>query len=293
MDLTQRFDAEASLPTMTTSSETALDQAAQRENFPVASRLLAPRARARVVAFYRYARLGDDIADDPDLSTPHKLDGLQTLEDGLDGELDDNAGAALRKVLNDGSSGDAQALEAARHLLAAFRRDSCGISCTDWTDLMSYCDASAVPVGRFLLAVHGEDASSHGPSDALCAALQVLNHLQDLSEDKARLDRRYLPGDWMGDAGAAESDLTAAALSPTLRAVVQRTLDATDELIVRAGPLPSRIKARGLRAQAAATLALARRLAQRLRTGDPLAHRVALTKLDFARAALTGLWAAR
>ncbi|MEM7642501.1 MAG: squalene/phytoene synthase family protein [Pseudomonadota bacterium] len=278
---------------MNTIPEYALDQAARQENFPVASRLLSRRLRGRVVAFYRYARTADDIADDPALGTADKSERLQSLEDGLDGRGRSAVALALREALDGTGVGDASALAAARKLLVAFRRDAGGIACVDWDDLMAYCDASAVPVGRFLLAIHGEAADTHDPSDALCAALQVLNHLQDMAEDHDRLGRRYVPGDWMVQHGATDADLTAPKLSGGLRAAVGRTLDATDALLVRAAPLPGRIQSRGLRAQSAATLALARRLAVRLRRGDPLASRIALTRFDFLRAGLVGLWAAR
>ncbi|MEM7488365.1 MAG: squalene/phytoene synthase family protein [Pseudomonadota bacterium] len=279
---------------MNARSTTSLDAAAKRENFPVASRLLSPPLRSRVVAFYRYARTADDIADDPALGTVAKLDGLQALEDGLRGLGPDNSGTVLRRALDGSGNGrDAEALAAARDLLTAFRRDAEGIACADWADLMSYCDASAVPVGRFLLAIHGEDARSRDPSDALCAALQVLNHLQDLKADWVALERRYLPADWMVACGATDADLARDAATPELRAAIDRTLDATDDLIARAAPLPGAIAARGLRAQAAATLDVARRLSARLRRADPLAGHVALRRGDLVRVTLAGLWALR
>ncbi|WP_299817693.1 squalene/phytoene synthase family protein [uncultured Jannaschia sp.] len=271
-------------------SSSDLDRAARRENFPVASRLLPSGIRGKVVAFYRFARAADDIADDPDTTPEAKLARLDDFARGLAG--DDGAGpaAALRHALHDGRDApDAVALAAAGDLLVAFRRDARGIACADWADLMSYCDASAVPVGRFLLAVHGENAATHGPSDALCAALQVLNHLQDLGPDHRALDRRYLPGDWMAAEGAADADLGRPFLTPALGRVVARTLDASDVLLTRAAPLPGLVAARGLRLQAAATLALARRLQARLRRGDPLTRRVALRRTDFALAGLSCL----
>ena len=65
----------------------------------------------------------------------------------------------------------------------------------DWDDLMNYCRYSAMPVGRFVLDVHGEPRSTWPANDALCAALQIINHLQDCGEDYRNLDRVYLPLD--------------------------------------------------------------------------------------------------
>ena len=177
--------------------------------------------------------------------------------------------------------------------MPAFRRDAVGTVCTGWDDLMAYSRASAGSVGDFLLALHGETRAAGPPSEALCAALQVLNHLQDMGDDHRLLGRCYLPGDWMAAGGVRQEDLERATLTPALARVVARTLDGVDELLARAAPLPERIAARGLRMQAAATLFLARRLAARLRRSDPLAGRVAPTRLDFARAGLAGLRAAR
>ena len=269
---------------------TRLAAAAASENFPVASRLLPRRARAKVVAFYNYARAADDAADDPAAGPAERLARLDALEAGLDGR---GQGAAEGRALDAAlAPSDAAARDAARDLLVAFRRDARGIACADWADLMAYCDRSAVPVGRFLLAVHGEPSAAHAPSDALCAALQVLNHLQDIAEDRRLLGRRYLPGDWMAAEGATGADLVRSAASPALRRVLDRCLDATDDLLDAAAPLPHRILSRGLRAQAGATLALARRLSSLLRAGDPLAARVALRRTDFVRAGLSGLRAA-
>ena len=51
------------------------------ENFPVASRLIAPRFRATILAFYRFARKADDVADHPDLAPQAKLDKLAALDE--------------------------------------------------------------------------------------------------------------------------------------------------------------------------------------------------------------------
>lgn len=262
-----------------------LNAAAARENFQVFSRLLPRHVSGKVVAFYNFARAADDCADEPDTSADRRLSGLDWLEAGLLGTRTDNAGATLRRTLGE----DAAALSCARDLLGAFRRDAHGIRCADWADLMDYCAHSAVPVGRFLLIVNREGPVTHVPADALCSVLQVLNHLQDASVDWRRLGRRYLPGDWMTAAGASDADLAAPALTPALKRVVHRTLDACDDLLAEAAPLPGQIATRGLRVQAAATLAVARRLAARLRLGDPLAGRVAPSRVDFLRAAASGL----
>ena len=254
------------------------------ENFPVGSRLLRADLRPHVARFYAFARAADDVADDPGLSPDEKLRRLDAFEAGLDGRPGPAEAHRLRATLREVGLRDAHA----RDLLTAFRRDAVETRCADWAALADYCAHSAHPVGRFMLDLHGEDARAHGPSDALCAALQVLNHLQDLGPDRRRLDRVYLPLDWMSEAGATVEDLDAPRSSPALRAVTLRALDACDGLLAEAAALSGRVVSPRLAGECAAILILARRLSARLRRSDPLVTRVALGKADFAAAAMAG-----
>src|SRR5437763_268013 len=155
------------------------------------------------------------------------------------------------------------------------------------------CRYSASPVGRQLLDLHGESRDTWPPSDALCSALQVLNHLQDCAADYHALDRVYLPLDDLGAAGCTVEALAAPAAVPGLRRVIDSLLDRTEALIATARDLPPRVAARGLRWESAVIVALAGRLALRLRRGDPLATRVKLSEHDFTAAFLTGILARR
>jgi len=177
----------------------------------------------------------------------------------------------------------------ARDLLVAFRQDATKLRYADWGELMDYCAVSAHPVGRYLLDLHGEDAATHVPGDALCAALQVLNHLQDCGEDRRDLDRVYLPGNWMAGAGIGVAALDAPAASPGLRRVLDRCLDGCDALLERSEPLAGMIRARRLGAEVAVIQRLARRLAARLRREDPLAGRVKHSKRDLVAGLAAGL----
>lgn len=268
----------------------ASGKSARDENFPVGSRLIAARLRPHVAAFYAFARAADDVADAPSLPATEKLRLLDRLEAGLDGTADaPDCARLLHADLARCGVSDTHA----RDLLAAFRRDAANPRCADWDDLMGYCALSAHPVGRFLLDLHGESPArapaAYAASDALCAALQVLNHLQDIAADCRGLDRIYLPQDWLAAEGVAEADLLAPASGPGLRRVINRALDGCDGLLARAAALPGELRSRRLAAESATILALARRLSARLRRDDPLARRVALSRGDFALAALHGL----
>jgi squalene synthase HpnC len=259
------------------------------ENFPVGSWLIRRDLRVHVHAFYRFARNADDIADNPALVADDKIRRLDRMAAILDGAPGTDSPAALAMRASLAKTG--VTAQHCHDVLRAFRLDATKLRYRDWDDLMDYCRYSAAPVGRQLLDLHGESQDTWPSSDALCSALQVLNHLQDCVADYRALDRVYLPLDDLGAAGCTVEALEAPAAGPGLRRVIDTLLDRTEALIATAGGLPPRVAARGLRWESAVIVALAARLARRLRHGDPLASRVKLGKNDFAAAFLTGILA--
>ena len=246
------------------------------ENFPVASFLIAPRLRAQILSFYRFARAADDIADRPDLSEGDKLAGLDSLEQTLLGKSDEaNAALLLRSVLADRGLAPTHPLD----LLTAFRADVSKRRYANWAELMHYCRYSAMPVGRFVLDLHGEDRSAWAYSDPLCSALQVINHLQDCARDYRSLDRVYLPLDVMRANGASLNELGAAKSSPALRACLTSIAEKAAGLLPDASKLPLAVKDTRLSLETGAIVRLAERLAALLMTRDPLSERVHLSKL--------------
>lgn len=266
------------------SGKTAAD-----ENFPVGSWLLPAAKRPHVAAYYAFARAADDIADDPALSSDDKVARLTAFGEAL--ESGDGDPALFAKAHRLRASLDATGVPR-RHgldLLSAFKQDAVKRRYADWAELVDYCDRSAAPVGRFLLDLHGEDRALWPATDALCNALQVLNHLQDCGDDRRALDRVYIPLDWLAERGGDVADLDRPASTPALRHAIDRCLDGVDALLDLARPFPDALRNRRLAAESAVIVGLAERLAARLRRGDPLAQRVALGKGDFALSGVKGL----
>ena len=198
---------------MTTAGELRSGKGHRDENFPVASRLIDVRHRGIILAFYEFVRVADDIADHASLSKPDKLAQLDRLEEDLLGQDDNNREAVrLREALAERSLPPRHAQD----LLTAFRMDVTKLRYTDWDDLIHYCSYSAMPVGRFVLDVHGESRSTWVANDALCAALQINNHLQDCGKDFRDLNRVYIPVDAFAASGASPEMLGAPTSSPQL-----------------------------------------------------------------------------
>lgn len=268
--------------------ETPTGKGAGDENFPVGSFLLPKALRPHVATFYNLARATDDIADNGDLSSDQKLNRLDRFERALTGDLADDPDLQKSHAVVQSSAATGVPVRHSIDLIHAFKQDAVKLRYDDWDDLMGYCNLSASPVGRFLLDLHGEDPAKYPFSDALCNALQVLNHLQDLKDDYRALDRVYLPGDWMAAQGVVVADLDADAASPGLRIVIDQCLDACEELMADARRLSS-LENRRLRMEASVIVRLADRLITLLRNGDPIAGRVALTKMDFVVCGVRGV----
>lgn len=257
------------------------------ENFPVASLLIHPRHRDAILTFYRFARAADDVADHPTASPDRKLHLLDHMRRTILGEADVCAEAlALRRQM------DARKLSAqhALDLLEAFRRDVTKLRYRDWDDLMDYCRVSAMPVGRFVLDVHGEARSTWPASDALCAALQIINHLQDCGKDYRTLDRVYIPTSAFSAAGIGPEALGETQASPALRGIVTGLAGLTTDLLMRSRVFAGQIHDRRLALEVSVIQALAENLCGRLAVRDSLSMRVHHSKAEALALSLGAGW---
>ncbi|HEY2177202.1 MAG TPA: squalene synthase HpnC [Caulobacteraceae bacterium] len=271
------------------SGELSSGKGHQDENFPVASVLIAPRHRPAVMAFYAVARMADDIADHPTAPAEEKLARLAAIDASLTGEGDTvRAAARLRALMAERELSPRHILD----LLGAFRRDVTKRRYANWDELMDYCRYSAAPVGRFVLEVHGESEATWPASDALCAALQVINHLQDCAKDYRDLDRVYLPADSLAAAAIGVEAIAETRGSPALRGVIAGLARRTQVLLRSARPLAGQVHDTRLRLEIGVIHALAEDLAGRLIRRDPLSQRVHHRPHEAAILAAAGAWRA-
>jgi squalene synthase HpnC len=255
--------------------ETPSGKGAADENFPVGSWLLPAALRPHVATYYNFARAIDDIADNPALTPEDKIARLSAFEHALLDPAADSPGLEKASRLRESLAATGVTSARGTDLIAAFKQDAVKLRYADWSELLGYCRLSANPVGRYLLDLHGEDPAGHAASDALCTALQILNHLQDCQDDHRELDRVYLPGEWLAAEGLDIDVLQLTASPPGFRRVLDRCLDGVDGLLAEAALLPDGLRSARLAMESAVIVQLARCLTARLRSGDPLAGRVA------------------
>lgn len=246
------------------------------ENFPVASYLIAGKYRPTILAFYRFARASDDVADHPHLQEKEKILLLDQFEATLLGKSDAIADALpLREALATHGLSPRHALD----LLIAFKQDASKQRYRNWDELIQYCMFSAAPVGRFVLDVHGENKSTWTASDNLCVALQIINHLQDCKADYERLNRIYIPEETFARYGAAEHMLGSAQAPQPLRECITDLARKTEFLL--GASLSTQVQDKRLRLEVTVIEKVAKRLLKMLLARDPLSERVHLTPLQF------------
>jgi squalene synthase HpnC len=245
----------------------------------VASFLIAPRHRAPVLAFYRFIRFADDIADHASAAPDEKLRLLEEMRASLMGESDAlPEGVTLRAVLKERDLSPIHALD----LLEAFRRDVIKLRYRDWDDLLDYCRYSAMPVGRFVLDVHGESPATWPANDALCAALQVINHLQDCGKDYRDLGRVYIPEDALAMVGAPVAELGKPRASPGLKSVIAALARKNAGLLAISQGFAPQIRDSRLALEVDLIQTLAQDLNKKLTRRDPLSENVHHSKMNVA-----------
>jgi squalene synthase HpnC len=270
----------------TTAGELRSGKGHKDENFPVASKIIHPRHRALILAFYNFVRTADDIADHALLNDQTKLEQLDILEAELLGKSDSQPEAvALRGALAERGMSPRHAQD----VLTAFRLDVTKKRYDTWDDVIHYCSYSAMPVGRFMLDVHGEDRATWVASDALCAALQINNHLQDCGKDYRDLDRVYVPLDALAVSGASVEMLGADRASPELLKCLHALAQRTEVLLQESRSLAGEVKDTRLGMEISVIDAFADKIVNLLKIRDPLSERVHLSKQQMLGYALSAM----
>jgi hydroxysqualene synthase len=271
---------------MTTAAELRSGKTYRDENFPVASWIIHPRHRALILAFYNFVRTADDIADHATLAPSEKIAYLDLLESELLGNGDSQSEAVnLRRALAERAISPRHALD----VLIAFRMDVAKLRYENWDEVIHYCRYSAMPVGRFMLDVHGESPSTWAASDALCAGLQINNHLQDCAKDYKDLDRVYLPRDALLAAGASVDMLGQPRAPAPLLQCLHALAVKTERLLDDSLSLAAEVKDFRLGVEISVIQSFAQAIVSMLKVRDPLGERVHLSPIELIGRSVAGI----
>ncbi len=226
--------------------------------------------QGHVHALADFVRMARRVADDEGTSITVRQGLLDHFDTGLIGADDDDAKEDPVRRLRETCDKTGVTIGHGRHLLQGFKKRAAGRPMSSWGELLTTCQYSAAPIGRFLLDLHGEGKDAVRPTEALCAARQVLSQVETCGEEYRHHGRVVLPADWLRQAGAFDEELGAHRASHGVRIVLDRMLERVDGLLTVAAPLPELISDPGLRRQFAVAHAEAERRARKLRRRDPL-----------------------
>jgi hydroxysqualene synthase len=277
------------------------------ENFPVASRLLPAAARPHIAAIYAFARVADDAADEPGLSTDERLRQLDEWGERLRAAAGhgpaprlatsgswhnrDLAPALVFQALGETMRAHRLPTALFEDLLSAFRQDVTVGRYRTWSDVLDYCRRSANPVGRLVLRVAGyDDPRLDRASDAVCTALQLTNFWQDLERDW-NIGRVYVPIEDRDRAKASEEDLAARRLTPEWRAVMAVMAERTRQLFAEGRGVCDGVSGR-LRWELRLTWLGGSRILDKLERGgfDVFRHRPTLGRSDLPALLRDAVW---
>ncbi|CAM5620282.1 phytoene synthase [Streptomyces xanthochromogenes] len=238
-------------------SRATLDKATD-ENFPVAPFFLPRAWRDDLMAVYGFARLVDDIGDG-DLApggadarhlgvaaadADDRLVMLDAFEADLRRVFDGTPRHPLLVALQPTVRRCALTPEPFLGLIAANRQDQRVRRYETYEDLLAYCELSANPVGRLVLGITGTTSPERvRRSDAICTALQIVEHLQDVKEDLGR-DRIYLPAEDMSRFHVTQADLAVPTGSASVRALVAFEAERAGSLLNEGTPLVGSVHGR-------------------------------------------------
>lgn len=251
------------------------------ENFPVASRLLPASIRPAVAVLYTFARTADDLADEGELTSEQRLEALDELQNRLDAMLFGRPSSdPVFNALGDVVERYRISHRLLNDLLDAFRQDVRKNRYTDEAELLDYCRRSANPVGQAMLCLVGESRPQLlKQSDAICTALQLINFLQDVSQDYREMGRIYIPQDEMARFGVDEPQIVRGESTDAIRALFNFQLDRIERLLVAGSPLSAQLSGRfGLEIRA--IMAGAQLITKKLRRQHDCFARPRLTRLE-------------
>lgn len=256
------------------------------ENFTV-GKFINKKLRPLVMAYYKAARSADDIADNNELSPDEKLHLLNQYETAF---LNPQKNKASTEASALGQLFKSENLDASLYtdLLKAFRRDAENIRPRIWDELIDYCNYSAVPVGRFMLAIHNENPSTYLPAATLCTVLQIVNHIQDIKYDAMMLRRIYLPEDMCKHYDVQDSDLYLTYSTPGLTELKNEILARQQSMLKDAELLPSIVKNKRLKIELGIILSLTNCMIKKLQKNDILSQEIKLSRTDWIKSSIIG-----
>ena len=245
--------------------------------------------------FYSFARISDDIADNKNLTSFKKLKILnffdETIKNSKKSGID-----FLDKIIHL-SEKFPQSKKYSRELLKAFILDATKKRYKNWDDLVSYCNFSANPVGRFFIyltyKINNQSLENEKKifksSDNLCTALQIINHIQDCKDDYLNHNRVYIPSNYFQKYSLKVKVLNGENAPIDFIFLKNELISETEKLLSHIEIGLNLIKDWRLRRETFIILNIAKKLCFLLKKEDPLLKKIKLSRIDLIVCFIKGI----
>ncbi len=253
------------------------------EDFPV-GKFVKRSLKPVVDAYYNAAREADDVADCASLSCNEKLEKLKNIRKDFCDASDTIAGK-LGKIFAKENLDYRLFVD----LLEAFENDAKGQNFEIWEQVLYYCQYSAAPVGRFMLAIHDEAPSTYMPAETLCAVLQIVNFLRDMKDDMCKLKRCYMPEDLLQKYGVWKRDFCLSHETLGVNLLKKEVLTRLEAMLKDAKILLSLIKNFRLKIELGVIFSLTNIMIKKMYESDIIAQKQKLSRFDWMRAVVCGM----
>lgn len=253
------------------------------ENFPVASLLIPREKRPYVCAIYSFARIADDYADEPGLTTAERIDSLAEWEEQLVDAYRGHANHPVFVALRETVERFDMPIELFEDLLTAFRSDVTTHRYETFEDVLGYCENSANPIGRLVLLLFNyRSEATMELSDFICTALQLTNFWQDVSID-LKQDRVYIPLEDIREFRYSEEELFQRRYSQAFKDLMCYQVERTEQMLREGRALLHNV-GKDIRMELRLTWNGGMRILKKIERGnyDVLAHRPTLSLFDKA-----------
>jgi phytoene/squalene synthetase len=260
----------------------------KKENFPVASLLIPAKARASILALYKFARFADEISDNAKLSNEDRKTKLKKIYTALQSGKISEMPYPVRDYYRACENGQ-MGLKHGLALLEAFIQDTEKKQYASWDETLFYCQRSAATIGRSVLEATAEFGGDIESSDKICAVLQLINHLQDIKEDYLHDNRVYFDASLIPDHLEIGQEKESDSITKGKLEIISRLR----EILNSSSGLVKQLGSFRIRAEIATIYKIAEALLDKLSQNDILSEtRVELTSKEKKKALLKGfLWA--
>ncbi len=215
------------------------------ENFPVATLLYPKKIRKAAIVLYQFARTGDDIADEGNLSKKERLKKIKVYQDNLTKIKKNNKNLEplfqdIHKIIKLFPI----SINLFERFIKAFKQDITNTRYKNFNQIIDYTNHAAAPAGEMILSLFKINTKQNIKySNSICHAYALIGMSQDFYEDILK-DRLYIPTNEMKRFNLKISDIRNKTFNNNWKKFKKFWLNRIKLILIKGTPLIKNTKGR-------------------------------------------------